>query len=142
MGQKVDNSFGAITELILQIQRISKTSHGKPYNPPLLVNNNTLSALLASTLLKIFSRLDQDKDDALNIRELDDFIYHTNGSHLPIMFLQKMAQRFGSDAHGWLTRNGFLAFYLEQTLDDPSKTRNDIGVYGFDPLSLESIDRM
>ncbi|ORZ10778.1 hypothetical protein BCR42DRAFT_333127, partial [Absidia repens] len=113
-----------------------------PNNPPLLVNENTLSAPLASTLLKIFSRFDQDKDDALNIRELDDFIYHTNGSHLSITFLQEMAQRFGSNTRGWLTKNGFLAFYLEQTLNNPSKTRNDIGVYGFDPCGIESTGRM
>lgn len=108
----------------------------------MLTNDRTLSAPLASALLDIFAQFDQDKDDALNERELDDFIHHTKGSHLPAPFLHQMAHRFGSDSHGRLTKNGFLAFYLEQTLDDPSTTRTDVGLYGFDPRSLEPLNRL
>jgi hypothetical protein len=125
------------TELEEEIQRIIKGYGGQEDETPLLTDNNTLSAPLSDTLLEIFAVFDKDKDNALNNRELGNFIFETNGSHPPAPFLRQMGQRFGSNARGWLTKEGFLAFYLEQTLDDPSETRNDLGVHGYDPHSLK-----
>lgn len=31
------------------------------------------------------------------------------------------------------------AFYLEQTLDDPIETRNDLGVHGYDGQTLQKL---
>ncbi|SAM05557.1 hypothetical protein [Absidia glauca] len=137
MGRAVDQSFEPIDELEEEIQRIIKGYGGQEDETPLLTDNNTLSAPLSDTLLEIFAAFDKDKDNALNNRELGNFIFETNGSHPPAPFLRQMGQRFGSNARGWLTKEGFLAFYLEQTLDDPSETRNDLGVHGYDPHSLK-----
>ncbi|KAI8330177.1 hypothetical protein BC941DRAFT_404928 [Chlamydoabsidia padenii] len=138
MGRAVDPSFEPIDELEEEIQRIIK-GYGSTEDDetPLLTDNNTLSAPLTDTLLEVFDKFDKDKDNALNNRELGNFIFETNGSHPPPPFLRQMGQRFGANARGWLTRDGFLAFYLEQTLDDPSETRNDLGVHGYDPHTLK-----
>lgn len=129
--------FTLSPELEEEIQRIIKGYGGEEDETPLLTDNNTLSASLSDTLLEIFSAFDKDRDNALNNQELGNFIFVTNGSHPPAPFLRQMGQRFGSNARGWLTKDGFLAFYLEQTLDDPSETRNDLGVHGYDPHSLK-----
>ncbi|KAI8088925.1 uncharacterized protein BX664DRAFT_331739 [Halteromyces radiatus] len=137
MGRSVDSSFEPIDELEEEIQRILKGYGGEEDEPPLLANDTTLSAPLTEALLEIFSNFDKDKDNALNNKELGNFIYETNGSHPPPPFLRQMGQRFGSNSQGWLTKDGFLAFYLEQTLDDPSETRSDLGVHGYDPHTLK-----
>ncbi|KAI7905849.1 uncharacterized protein BX663DRAFT_428552, partial [Cokeromyces recurvatus] len=98
--------------------------------------DNQLSKVLKEVLEEIFNKFDQDKDGALNTKELDNFIFTTNGSHPPPAFLRQMGLRFGANAKGWLTKEGFLEFYLEQTLDDPSETRNDLGTHGYDPQTL------
>ncbi|KAI8975326.1 hypothetical protein BDF20DRAFT_790188, partial [Mycotypha africana] len=99
-------------------------------------NSNQLSRALLVVLEEIFNKFDKDHDGALNTQELDSFIFTTNGTHPPPQFLRQMGLRFGANKRGWLTKEGFFAFYLEQTLDDPSETRNDLGVHGYDPQSL------
>jgi Ca2+-binding EF-hand superfamily protein len=102
-----------------------------------LLHDNQLSTALKDVLVEVFNKFDQDKDGALNAKELDSFIFVTNGAHPPPAFLRQMGLRFGANKKGWLTKEGFLAFYLEQTLDDPSETRNDLGVHGYDPQTLK-----
>ncbi|KAL0094708.1 hypothetical protein F4703DRAFT_1728654, partial [Phycomyces blakesleeanus] len=102
-----------------------------------LLDKDSLSPALTEVLLEIFDTFDKDNDGALNPKELDSFIFTTNGSHPPAAFLRQMGQMFESNAKGWLNKDGFLSFYLRQTLDDPSETRNDLGVHGYDPHSLK-----
>ncbi|KAI9467945.1 hypothetical protein BDB00DRAFT_985557 [Zychaea mexicana] len=135
-GRLVDPGFEPITELQEEIQRILQGYKGSQDETPLL-EQDTLSRELKEVLEEIFRNFDRDQDGALKPEELDSFIFTTNGSHPPAPFLRQMGQRFGSNARGWLTRDGFLAFYLEQTLDDPSETRSDLGVHGYDPQSLK-----
>ncbi|KAI7862350.1 hypothetical protein BDF14DRAFT_1856873 [Spinellus fusiger] len=135
MGRAVDPDFEPIDELENEIERILEGYKGDEDEPPLL-ENAELSPALTQALLDIFAQFDQDKDSALSPKELGSFILTTNGAQPPPAFLRQMGQRFGSNAKGWLSREGFLAFYLEQTLDDPSETRNDLGVHGYDPHSL------
>ncbi|KAI8997122.1 hypothetical protein BDB01DRAFT_20401 [Pilobolus umbonatus] len=132
MGRTVDPSFEPIDDLEDEIERISSGYKGEEE----LLKDDELSEALETVLLEIFKKFDKDKDGALNAKELDNFIFTTNGSHPPATFLRQMGMRFGANARGWLTKNGFLAFYLEQTLDDPSETRNDLAVHGYDPDTL------
>ncbi|ORX55047.1 hypothetical protein DM01DRAFT_1335344 [Hesseltinella vesiculosa] len=138
MGRAVDDSFEPFDELEQEIQRILDGYKGSKDGDQvqLLTDDSSLSSTLAEVLLEIFARFDKDQDGALNAKELGQFILETNGSRPPPPFLRQMGQRFGCDARGSLTKNGFLAFYLEQTLDDPSETRNDLGVHGYDPHTL------
>lgn len=115
-----------------EIERIASGYKGEE---ELLVDNQ-LSPSLQQVLLEVFNKFDTDGDGALNNKELDQFIFITNGAHPPPAFLRQMGQRFGANKKGWLSQEGFLAFYLEQTLDDPSETRNDLGVHGYDPQTL------
>ncbi|CAO3688582.1 hypothetical protein G6F70_006663 [Rhizopus microsporus] len=133
MGRAVDPTFEPFDELEEEIERIVNGYKGEE---ELLTEDNQLSEALKQALLEIFNKFDKDQDGALNSKELDQFIFTTNGTHPPPAFLRQMGLRFGANAKGWLTREGFLAFYLEQTLDDPSETRNDLGVHGYDPQSL------
>ncbi|CAO3673694.1 unnamed protein product [Rhizopus stolonifer] len=133
MGRAVDPAFEPFDELEEEIERIVIGYKGEE---DLLTGDNQLSELLKEVLGEIFNKFDQDQDGALNSKELDHFIFTTNGSHPPSAFLHQMGLRFGANSDGWLTKEGFLAFYLEQTLDDPSETRNDLNIHSYDPQSL------
>ena len=117
-----------------EIERIVKGYKGEEE----LLTDNQLSEALTQVLEEVFNKFDADNDGALNAKELDSFIFTTNGAHPPPAFLRQMGLRFGANKRGWLTKEGFLAFYLEQTLDDPSETRNDLGVHGYDPQSYST----
>jgi Ca2+-binding EF-hand superfamily protein len=117
----------------LEIRRIAEGYKGEEE----LLKDDQLSPAIVEVLEEIFKKFDVDNDGALNSKELNNFIFKTNGSHPPPAFLRQMGLRFGANAKGWLTKDGFLAFYLEQTLDDPSETRNDMGVHGYDPQTLK-----
>ncbi|KAI8075786.1 uncharacterized protein B0P05DRAFT_572524 [Gilbertella persicaria] len=132
MGRAVDPEFEPIDVLEEEIERIVKGYKGEEE----LLTDNQLSRALKDVLVEIFDRFDQDKDGALSAKELTQFIQKTNGIQPPPAFLRQMGLRFGANSKGWLTKEGFLAFYLEQTLDDPSETRNDLGVHGYDSQSL------
>ncbi|KAI9267866.1 hypothetical protein BY458DRAFT_587060 [Sporodiniella umbellata] len=133
MGRAVDPTFEPFDDLEDEIERIVAGYRGEE---DLLTEDNQLSPILKDVLSEIFKKFDQDGDNALNTKELDRFIFTTNGSHPPLAFLRQMGLRFGANTQGWLTKEGFLAFYLEQTLDDPSETRNDLNVHNYDPQSL------
>ncbi|KAI8887345.1 hypothetical protein K501DRAFT_175633, partial [Backusella circina FSU 941] len=105
---------------------------------PLLVHDN-LSPELLKVLFEIFHTFDKDRDGALCPKELDHFVFSTNGQHPPISFIEQMGQRFGANEQGWLTQEGFMAFYLEQTLDDVSETQKDIRAHGYNGHSLVKI---
>jgi Ca2+-binding EF-hand superfamily protein len=59
-------------------------------------------------LFEIFYTFDKDKDGALCPKELDHFVFSTNGQHPPISFIEQMGQRFGANEQGWLTQEGFM----------------------------------
>ncbi|KAI8368003.1 hypothetical protein EDC96DRAFT_564506 [Choanephora cucurbitarum] len=134
MGRVVDPGFEPIDMLEEEIDRIASGYQGEE---KLVTEDNQLSQPLTDVLIEIFNRFDQDKDGALSPKELTNFIVKTNGMQPPPAFLRQMALKFGGNQKGWLTQQGFLGFYLEQTLDDPSETRNDLGVHGYDPQSLK-----
>lgn len=118
-------------------EEIERIAMGYKGEEELLTEENQLSKALEQVLEEVFNKFDQDQDGALNPKELDSFIFTTNGAHPPAAFLRQMGLRFGANKKGWLSKDGFLAFYLEQTLDDPSETRNDLGVHGYDPQTLK-----
>lgn len=97
-------SFIDLENEILSIMQRSKS---EKYNLPVLINEN-LSPELLKVLLEIFYTFDEDKDDCLNPKELDLFVYSTNGQHPPNTFIEQMGQRFGANEMGWLTKKGFL----------------------------------
>ncbi|CEP12258.1 hypothetical protein [Parasitella parasitica] len=138
MGRLVDSSFEPFKELEKKILCIMESDEGGSNDLPLLINDN-LSPELLKVLFEIFSRFDEDNDDCLNPKELDLFVFSTNGQHPPTSFIKSMAQRFGANDQGWLTKKGFLAFYLEQTLDDPSETKKDIRAHGYDCSKLQKL---
>ncbi|KAI8079659.1 uncharacterized protein B0P05DRAFT_541501 [Gilbertella persicaria] len=139
MGRCVDASFQQFDELEKDIISTMQTEKRARTDVPLLVNEN-LSPELIAVLLEIFHRFDKDQDNCLNFEELDFFVYSTNGQHPPTSFLEQMGQRYGSNNQGWLTKEGFLAFYLEQTLDDVHETRKDIRAHGYDCSKLRKRD--
>ncbi|KAG0183082.1 hypothetical protein DFQ28_004665 [Apophysomyces sp. BC1034] len=142
MGRAVDPAFEPIDELENEILRILDGYRGSGDDnatEAALIQGDGLSQPLVGVLEEIFKKFDEDNDGALNSKELDQFIFTTNGSHPPPPFLRQMGLRFGANAKGWLTKDGFLAFYLEQTLDDPSETRNDLTVHGYDGQTLKKL---
>lgn len=94
-------------ELEKEILTIMQNDKGENNDLPLLVNEN-LSPELLRVLFEIFNTFDEDRDDCLNPKELDLFVFSTNGQHPPTSFIENMGQRFGSNEQGWLTKKGFL----------------------------------
>ncbi|KAI8990772.1 hypothetical protein BDF20DRAFT_840747 [Mycotypha africana] len=134
MGRSFNPIFPPFEELEQRIlsamQQDDYKGDGKK-DVPLLVSGH-FSPELLNVLLEIFETFDKDKDECLNPKELDSFVFSTNGQHPPPSFLKNMADRFGANEHGWLTKKGFLAFYLEQTLDDISETKKDLRAHNYD----------
>ncbi|CAM0142835.1 hypothetical protein VKS41_002600 [Umbelopsis sp. WA50703] len=137
-GRTVDPEYEPIDDLEEEISNILNGYKGNEDEEP-LISDNDLSPKLSQVLNEIFDAFDKDNDGALSNQELGNFIFTTNGSHPPPQFLVQMAQRFGGTRRNWLTKEGFLAFYLEQTLDDPSETRNDLTVHGYDGQTLQKL---
>lgn len=107
MGKNVDPEFGPIGGMEREIQNILSGYRGTKDEAPLM-EGETLSRQLKAVLLELFQSFDKDRDGALRPEELDAFIYATNGLHPPEPFLRQMGQKFGSNAQGWLTQDGFL----------------------------------
>ncbi|KAI9471997.1 MAG: hypothetical protein EXX96DRAFT_582537 [Benjaminiella poitrasii] len=135
MGRAVEPTFEPFDELESEILSIMQGYKGGAGDLPLLINDNLTPELL-KVLFEIFHRFDKDHDDCLSPEELDLFVFSTNGQHPPASFIEQMGTRFGANEQGWLTKKGFLAFYLEQTLDDPSETKKDIRAHGYDCSQL------
>lgn len=94
-------------ELEKEILSIMQNDKQDANDLPLLVNEN-LSPELLRVLFEIFNRFDEDHDECLNPKELDLFVFSTNGQHPPTSFIENMGQRFGANDQGWLTKKGFL----------------------------------
>ncbi|KAI9028331.1 hypothetical protein CLU79DRAFT_738827 [Phycomyces nitens] len=107
MGRAADPDFEPIDDLEEEIENILSGYKGDEDEPPLL-DKDSLSSPLTEVLLEIFDHFDKDRDGALNPKELDSFIFTTNGSHPPPAFLRQMGQMFESNAKGWLNKDGFL----------------------------------
>ncbi|GAA5803200.1 hypothetical protein HPULCUR_008676 [Helicostylum pulchrum] len=135
MGRTINPTFEPFSELEKEILLITQAGN-KVEEVPVLINDS-LSPEILKVLLEIFHTFDQDCDDCLSPEELDFFVFSTNGQHPPTSFIEQMGQRFGANELGWLTKKGFLAFYLEQTLGDPSETRKDIRAHGYDGSQLK-----
>ncbi|KAJ1676014.1 hypothetical protein EV182_000083 [Spiromyces aspiralis] len=105
---------------------------------PLLKDPNTLSDALISALQHLFSRFDKDRDNKLSIRELSSLVSVTNGSppH-PMAIKQMIASLERTPRATSLTWDGFKAFFLVQSLQDPEETRKDLNKLGFDPDTIE-----
>ncbi|KAG2182925.1 hypothetical protein INT44_005906 [Umbelopsis vinacea] len=162
-GRTVDPEYEPIDDLEEEISKILNGYKGSEVTleEEPLIKDHELTPKLAEVLNEIFETFDQDHDGALNNEELGNFIFTTNGSHPPPQFLVQIAQRFGGTERYWLTKDGFLvkcgsyksliiqapstncfvlqAFYLEQTLDDPTETRSDLSVHGYDGQTLQKM---
>ncbi|RKP26694.1 hypothetical protein SYNPS1DRAFT_5990, partial [Syncephalis pseudoplumigaleata] len=84
-----------------------------------------LSPQLVRVLTCIFEQFDRDQDRHWSCDELNAFITASNGQPAPPAFLRQFIGRYGEHA-GRLTLDGLLAFFLQQTLDDPEETRQDL----------------
>lgn len=147
MGQCIDEAYEPLNELIEEINMILSQLEGNEDQEPLIENNN-LSEKLRSVLTKVFMRFDKDGDGFLNFDEVAELINATNGQYPDRLFIQQMIEMFNSlidnsftgvEGNGdadKLTLQAFLAFYLKQTLEDPSETRNDLEKFGFDSKLL------
>jgi len=147
MGQCIDESYEPLNELIEEINMILSQLEGTEDQEPLIENDN-LSDRLRTALCHIFKRFDKDQDGLLNFDEVAELINATNGQYPDRSFIQQMIGMFnsmvansitGADGNGdadKLTLEAFLAFYLKQTLEDPSETRSDLEKFGYDSKLL------
>ncbi|CAO3571459.1 unnamed protein product [Mortierella alpina] len=141
IGSLVDPSNEPINELTREIQGLLD-GYGSTMTDaaPLLDGDKELSNRLKAALAAIFNSFDKDKDGSLSPAELSEFVFKTNGSRPPAAFLTQMGIQFGKDAKGYLTLDGFLNFFLEQTLEDPIETRRDLEKHGWDGDRLVRCD--
>lgn len=86
---------------------ISTVGNNPKKEAPVLVNDS-LSPEILKVLLELFQKFDEDMDGCLNSKELDFYVFSTNGQHPPQSFIDQMGERFGADENGSLTKKGFL----------------------------------
>ncbi|KAG0163488.1 hypothetical protein DFQ28_011615 [Apophysomyces sp. BC1034] len=112
MAHAVDPGFEPVDELEKEIQKIMDGYKERRCETQLLTNDY-ISPALAAVLTEIFQSFDKDKDGALCPDELDSFVFATNGSHPPATFLREMGERFGCNAEGGLTKDGFMVSFYD-----------------------------
>ncbi|KAI9299630.1 hypothetical protein BJ944DRAFT_253705 [Cunninghamella echinulata] len=125
-------SYGSMNSFFSGRRRSSLISRA----PVLDDDETSLSKPLLDVLNSLFDDFDQDKDNVLNFEELDRFVFATNGQHPSREWLLAMGKRYGCNEQGWLTRDGYLTFFLEQTVNDQDETRKDIAAHGYNRFSL------
>ncbi|ORY07718.1 hypothetical protein K493DRAFT_273303 [Basidiobolus meristosporus CBS 931.73] len=137
IGKAIDNTYEPISELQREIRNLYDEIEGDEGEQPLL-EGNCLSNSLKCILEELFDRFDEDKDGALNVEEMDHFLYTTNGLHPAADFVEQLFQMFSSNEYG-LTVQGFFEFFLQQALDNPLETRGDLKKHGYDPKTFTKI---
>ena len=97
-----------------------------------------LSPQLVHVLECIFESFDKDGDQHWSAQELNSFIAASNGQPAPATFIRQFINNYGEN-QGRLTVDGFLSFFLQQTLDDPEETRKDLVKHGWDGNTLQPL---
>ncbi|ORY06716.1 hypothetical protein K493DRAFT_203001 [Basidiobolus meristosporus CBS 931.73] len=98
---------------------------------------DTLHPLLEKALYEIFERFDEDKDGALNEKELEAFSSATNGEPFDEDTIEEIKDNFDINDDGHLTKKGFYQMYHLQTLSEPEETWKDLKKHGYnDQLEL------
>ncbi|KAI8608142.1 hypothetical protein BC830DRAFT_1234204 [Chytriomyces sp. MP71] len=116
--------------LVEQAER-AIASVGKKKRAPLLTGDDALRPNVATALLEIFARFDDDNDAALNRIELERFAVATNGEKFEEAAIDELRKSFNCTPEGHLTRTGFLEMYQLQTLSDPNETWKDLIRHGY-----------
>ncbi|KAK9710501.1 hypothetical protein K7432_008396 [Basidiobolus ranarum] len=137
IGKSIDETYEPIDELQREINKLLDEIEGDEGEQPLLEGTD-LSNPFKAVLEELFDTFDEDKDGALNMEEMDQFVFKTNGLHPPPPFFEQLCQMFNSNQYG-LTVQGFFEFFLQQTLDDPLETRSDLEKHGYDPKTFVRI---
>ena len=82
----------------------------------LLAANGGISDKFKAVLGEIFQRFDADRDNALSLKELEDFaVASRSGGDLVQDELRQLGKFFDTDAKGNITLKGFEQMYLMQT---------------------------
>ena len=89
---------------------------GKKESNGLLAANGGLSEKFKAVLGEIFRRFDTDRDNALSLKELEDFaVASKSGGDLVQDELRQLGKFFDTDSKGNITLKGFEQMYLMQT---------------------------
>ncbi|KAJ2910744.1 hypothetical protein GGI21_000564 [Coemansia aciculifera] len=145
IGQSINDDFAPLKELAKEVQSIVAGAYGTGNQAPLLdTAGSGPSPQLAKALTIIFQRLDRDRDGVLSAAELSYMVQQTNGQAPPAAAISQIIRSFGGQCpamggrmvQGWNLAS-LTNFYIAQTLDDPSETRNDMAKFGFDPATLK-----
>ncbi|KAJ3401597.1 hypothetical protein CcCBS67573_g06407 [Chytriomyces confervae] len=124
--EKEASGMALVEQAELAIKSVGKTKRA-----PLLTADDALRANVATALLEIFARFDDDNDGALNRLELERFAVATNGEKFEEAAIDELKKSFNCNADGNLTRTGFLEMYQLQTLSDPNETWKDLIKHGY-----------
>lgn len=116
---------------------LSPTMHWLEDEP--LMDGKVLAPAVKTVLRQIFAKFDADKDGFWSSKELDTFIFATNGAHPTPQVLKQMIKNYPSTPNGLLKVEGLFEFFRRQTLDDPEETRSDLAKHGYD-RRLRKID--
>ncbi|KAI9595319.1 hypothetical protein BDF19DRAFT_465481 [Syncephalis fuscata] len=136
MGRAImDDDYPPMDELEGEITQLLDKAEGQ--DVPLL-QGQQLSPELIHVLTCIFEKFDNDGDQHWSAQELNVFITASNGQPAPTTFIRQFISNYG-ESMGRLTIDGFLSFFLQQTLDDPEETRQDLVKHGWDGNTLQLI---
>ena len=104
-----------------------------------LLIRNTVAQI--NVLKDVFKRFDVDKDDALNVDELQTFARACgNSAGFSDDELAEMREHLQCRDDGALLEDGFIGMYALQTLSEPDETWRDLQALGYDD-KLQKADK-
>ncbi len=151
-----DTEFEPVEELYAEIE---SEMQELDEDVPLLTQDTDglpcLSTTLKTALEEIFMRFDMNGDGYWCYTELATYLHTTSLEEpffgrpspvsysaqkpsplLPLPLYRKMIKQYGGSVQKGLSRDGFLSFYLQQSIVEPDETRKDVAKCGYDPVKL------
>jgi hypothetical protein len=98
---------------------------------PKLIENGQPTERFGHVLEEVFTRFDKDGDGGWTDDEFDQYHQFVNGTPINPMVIINFKHQYGTTADGNFSLEGFVTFYVDQTIDDADETWKDLGKLGY-----------
>jgi Ca2+-binding EF-hand superfamily protein len=98
---------------------------------PDLVEKGEPTEKFVQALEEIFARFDKDGDGGWSDDEFDQYHRFVNGTPISPTVVINFKREYGTTDSGAFSLDGFVTFYVEQTIDDAEETWKDLTKLGY-----------